>query len=336
MVLGRTTASHSHAEPCSPRDIGTLRLKCPNLRLVTRHENGKFGERFTIILTKGRHTGTVRFHQQVDLVPQQRDGQVRAPTIDMPALWQGWIIKHTVGLGVINDLAFGDWDSDMNAVFQNPDRIDRHVSEIQTGWLRFTLTELSAIVTARRSNQNPISRISSAVEVFSMDRLRQFLMMTGKNLYQLQLHTQPHPSEITIQNLPAIVHLVRTQCPKLVQLRLPISLSMDGVRILDTDIGQPPHDLSGPGKIWKLFLLVYGLGQRLPTDLDEVFSWNFARNMALLLSPDFELVLIKGPDRDHKSHFWEQAGLESWGWCPWYKSLVKAIKFFQRYSGDSV
>jgi hypothetical protein len=330
MIFLQATAFLSHAEPCSPKEIGILRLKCPNLRLVTRHENGRFSERFTIILTKGKHTGTVRFHEQIDLVPERFNGQVRTPVITMPAQWQGWIIKHTVGLGVIKDTATREWDRDMKALLGDPDRLDKRITEIQTGWLRFTLPELSAIVTGRQSGMNPISRITSIVEAFDMDRLRQFLMMAGKDLYQLHLHTQPHPSRITLKNLPAIVHLFRTQCPKLVQLRLPMTFSLDGVGLVDGDIGPPPYDIIGPGKIRSLSLLVYKLGQRNLNDLDEVLSLNFARNMACLLSPDFELFLVKGPETVSAMGCWDQTGTESWGWYPWYRDLIVAIKFFQR------
>jgi hypothetical protein len=331
MLFVQTKEYRSHDEPCSPSAIGILRLKCPNLRLVTRHENGRCGERFTIILTKGKHTGIVRFHEQIDLVPDRFDGHVRTPVIGMPSLWQGWVIKHTVGFGVIREVGTGrDWDNDLKAILQNPDRLDKRVTEIQTGWLLFTLSELSAIATARRSEASRISRITSVVEVFSMDQLRQFLMMAGKDLYQLQLHTQPHPSQITLKNLPALIRVFRNQCPKLIQLRLPISFSLDGVGLVDSDIELPPYDDTGPGKIRRLTILVYGLGKRDPRDLAPFLSWNFARNVASLLSPDFELFLVKGPVSDAKMGCWEQTGTESWGWYPWYRQLKEAIKFFQR------
>ena len=334
MIFFQADAFLSHADPCSPKAIGILRLKCPNLRLVTRHENGGSGERFTIILTKGKHTGTVRFHEQIDLIPERFNGQVRTPVITMPARWQGWIIKHTVGLGAIKDLVTREWDHDMKALLQNPNRLDKRVTEIQTGWLSFTLPELSAIAAARKTGDNPISRITSIVEVFDMDRLRQFLMMAGKDLYQLHLHTQPHPSKITLKNLPAIVRLVRSQCPKLVKLRLPLSFSLDGVGLVDGDIDHPPYDIIGPGKIRTLSILVYKLGQRRPQDLDEVLSLNFARNMACLLSPDFELFLLKGPDFALELGCWDHTCIQSLGWYSWYRDLIVAIKFFQRSEVD--
>lgn len=332
MIRFERPALPNHEEPCHPRAIATLRLKCPNIRLVTRHENGRSGQRFTIILQKNKHTGTVRFHEQLDLVPERLHGQVRPPTIVIPTQWYGWIVKHTVGLGVFG-MGFPreTRDVDIKAILQDADHLDHRVTELQTGWLPFTLVELSAICTARGSGKNPISRISSTVELFTIDHLRQFLMMSGASLYQLHLYTQPRPSLVTPHDLPAIVHLIRTQCPKLVHLRLPISIALGGVNFADGDIDHPPYSITpGPGKVRHLTLLLYKMGKRDGKSLGTLFSWNFARNMACLLSPDFKLHIVKGPETGAEMGSYDQAGSTSYGWHDWYRYLKTAIRFFQR------
>ena len=325
-------ALDDHAEPCSPAAIGVLRLKCPNLRVITRHNNGRSGQRFTILLEQGKQTGTVRFHDQVDLVPNRLDGAVTSPIISMPVRWQGWIIKHTVGLGVISSMGcIGGWDSEMKSIYQDANRLDYRVTELQTGWLPFTLSELGDIVSARTPGKNPISRISSTVEPFDIDQLSRLIMTAGKSLYQLHLHSQPHPSRITLRDLPAVVRLFRTRCPKLVHLRLPMSLSVGGVPVLDSDIDCSPSDFaSGPGKIRVLRILVYDLGNRQPKDLGASFSWDFARNMASLLAPDFELSIAEGPVSKPMDGRFDQAGFNSFEYYQWCDNLKAAIKFFQK------
>lgn len=283
-------------------------------------------------MEKGKHTGTVRFHEQFDLVPNRYDGTVASPVISMPVLWQGWIIKHTVGLGVLSVIgSIGRWDSDMKAVLQDADRLDQRVTELQTGWLAFTLSELSTIVSSRTPDKYPISRISSTVEAFDADQLRQFIIMAGKNLYELHLHTQPHPSRITPKDLPVIVQLFRTHCPKLIHLRLPMSLLSRGHTVLDNDIDPPSSDLAnGPGKIRTLTILVYDLGHRTAKDLGDSFSWNFARNMACLLAPDFKLYLAKGPVTAPMYGSHDQGGFESFGYYRWADNLKAMIRFFQK------
>jgi hypothetical protein len=251
----------------------------------------------------------------------------------MPALWLGWIIKHTVGLALLGiGVRGGQWDDDLKSLLLDKDRLDGRITELETGWLPFTLSELSDIVTSRSPGKNPISRIGSTVEPFTLDQLRQIIMMAGKNLYQLHLHTQPHPSKLTPGDLPAIVKLVRTQCPKLVALRLPMTFTLGGVRFTDQDISLPPYDIaSGPGTIRKLTILGYKFDSSRHKGLDKLCHWNFARNLACLLAPEFHIFLNEGPTtKSLGSGYYEQTGSLAVSWISIRDDLTKAIKFFQR------
>lgn len=250
----------------------------------------------------------------------------------MPALWLGWIIKHTVGLTLLGAGGLTpQMNSDLKDLLMDKDRLDGRITELQTGWLPFTLSELSEIASSRPAGKNPISRISSTVEPFTLDQLRQFIMMAGKNLYQLHLHTQPHPSKITPGDLPSIVKLVRTQCPKLVDLRLPMTFTLGGVRFTDQDIDLPPYDIaSGPGTIRKLTILGYKFDSSSHDGLKKLCHWNFARNLACLLAPDFEISFNEGPVIKPLGSTYGQSGMASLSWFGIRHDLTKAIKFFQR------
>lgn len=118
-----------NAQPCSPSEISFLRLKCPNLGVVTRHTTSYKGQRLTIILSKGKRTGTVRLHEQVDVLPLIPDHQVVVPIIMIPSVWQGWIIKHTVGLGLFGaGVAVRRWDAEIKALLQDPTQLDKRIT----------------------------------------------------------------------------------------------------------------------------------------------------------------------------------------------------------------
>jgi hypothetical protein len=89
------------------------------------------------------------------LIPPFGQGNVTQPNITAPALWMGWNIKHTVGLA-IDDIngAGGRFDSEMKELLQDTDRLDKRITQIQTGWLEFSLLDLSAIVASRSPDKN--------------------------------------------------------------------------------------------------------------------------------------------------------------------------------------
>jgi hypothetical protein len=320
-----------HAEPCSPTAVSALRLKCPNLRRITRHQNGRSGQRFTINIEKDQDAGTVQFHDQIDLVPVNYGGIVRTPTFATPPLWQGWNLELTAGLGVVRLIGVTQlWDDDMKAVFMDTDHLDKHVTELQTGWLRFTLSELSTIIASRYPNKAPISRINATVEPFHDGHLSHFMKMSGKDLYQLHLYTQPHSNLLSPKALNLVVGMVRMYCPNLVQVRLPMTFSSGGVDVDDSDIDPPSYNItSGPGTIQKLTLMVYEFGGGAQ-DLGKVFSLNFARNLACLLAPDFELFIVLGPFTNHLFASYDQGGIILYNFYRWYDELKAAIKFFQK------
>jgi hypothetical protein len=322
------------AEPCSPTAISFLRLKCPNLRIVTRHVTYHRGQRLTIILSKGKRTGTVRFHEQVGLLPPTPDHPLVDPVVQIPAIWQGWIIKHTVGLGLFGSGEIvHQWDEELKTLLQDPDRLDRRITQIQTGWLPFNLSELGTIAASRAPNKNPISRLSSTVAPFKASELGLFLKMAGKSLYQLHLHTRPHPGIITPYDLTSIVEMVRRDAPNLVDFRLPMLFTNRGSMYVDDYIEFPA--VSGPGTIRTLWILAYDLGQ-LGEDrndnLHTVCSWNFARNLACLLAPEFEIRLTTGPTSPSVNIplLHDDTGMPFISWVSWQPQLKAAIKFFQR------
>jgi hypothetical protein len=323
-----------NAEPCSPTEISFLRLKCPNLGVVTRHVTYRMGQRLTIILSKGKRTGTVRIHEQADLLPFTPDHQFVDPIIQIPAIWQGWIIKHTIGLGLFGS---GDvvhqWDGEIKALLQDPDRLDRRITQIQTGWLPFNLSELASIAASRLPNKNPISRLSSTVGPFEARELELFLKSAGKSLYQLHLHTRPHSGLITPYDLPLIVEMVRKNAPNLVDLRIPMVFTDHGYSFVDDHIEFPP--VSGPGTIRTLWILAYDLGElgeKRNNNLHSVCFWNFARNLACLLAPEFEIRLTAGPTTisTNNSVVHDHTGMPFISWVLWQPQFKAAIKFFQR------
>jgi len=322
-------------EPCSPTAISFLRLKCPNLGVVTRHVTYRMGQRLTIILSKGKRTGTVRIHEQVDLLPLLPDHQFLDPIIQIPAIWQGWIIKHTVGLGMFGSgEPMHQWDGEMKGLLQDPNRLDRRITQIQTGWLPFNLSELGSIAATRLPNKNPISRLSSTVAPFEISELERFLKVAGKTLYQLHLHTRPRPGLITPYHLSAIVEMVRRDAPNLVDLRLPMVFTeLSGRMYLDDRIKLP--SVSGPGTIRTLWILAYDLeelGGDRNSSLHTVCFWNFARNLACLLAPDFEIRFTVGPTSPsaNNSVLYNHTGMPFTSWVIWEPEFKAAIKFFQR------
>lgn len=323
-----------NAEPCSPTGISFLRLKCPNLGVVTRHVTYHLGQRLTIILSKGKRTGTVRIHEQADLLPLSPDHQFVDPIIQIPAIWQGWIIKHTVGLGLFGSGEIvHQWDDEIKTLLQDPDRLDRRITQIQTGWLPFNLSELGSIVASRSPDRNAISRLSSTVAPFKASELELFLKTAGKRLYQLHLHTRPHPGFITPYDLTSIVEMVRRDAPNLVDLRLPMLFTNRGRMFVDDYIEFP--DVSGPGTIRTLWILAYDLGElgeERNNNLRTVCSWNFARNLACLLAPDFEIRLTAGPTTPSVNNALahDHTGMPFISWVFWQPQFMAAIKFFQR------
>jgi hypothetical protein len=317
-------------EPCTPREILFLRLKCPSLRAITRHNAGGLGGRFTILFNPTKHTGTIRLHEHYDLVPRGHAPTVLRPEITAPALWAGWPIKHTVGLAVENVMgSTGRWDETLKEMLLDTHWLDKRVTQIQTGWIRFDSTELTTIVTSRLPDKNPISRISAIVEPFDFASLRQFMMMSGNDLYQLHLNTMPHPSKITPHDLHLLAPAIRTQCPKLSDLRLPIDFSRNGISIMDKDLRLPPSELLyGTGTIRKLMILAYNV----PFDSQQVaqmFSLNFARNLACILAPDFEIDWRQGPMNAPPDILLRGVGFPLFGaWV--FEQLSHAIRFFQR------
>lgn len=323
-----------NAEPCSPTAISFLRLRCPNLGVVTRHVTYRMGQRLTIILSKGKRTGTVRVHEQADLLPFTPDHQFVDPIIQIPAIWQGWVIKHTVGLGLFGlGETVHQWDGEIKALLQDPNRLDRRITQIQTGWLPFNLSELGSIVASRSPDKNPISRLSSTVAPFSASELEHFLKVAGKSLYQLHLHTRPHSGFITPYDLPSIVETVRRDAPNLVDLRLPMVFTDYGYKFLDDCIELPR--VSGPGTIRTLWILAYDLGElgeERNSNLHTVCFWNFARNLACLLAPEFGIRLTVGPTTasGNNSLVHSHTGMPFISWVCWEPRFKAAIKFFQR------
>lgn len=322
------------AKPCSPEAAIALRDQCPNVKTIARLENGRSGQIVTIAFEDGKNTGHVHVHDRIDLVPSSSTRQFQLPTISTFStyFWRRWNIEYTVGMIVLKaSQSQGGADEAMKAYFLDTDQLDPRLTEVQTGWLLFTLSELNAIATSRYPSKQPLTRISSTVKAFSIEQFNQFIMTAGKELCQLHLHTQPHPSKITPLNLPAIVRLVRTQCPKLVDLRLPMSFAMGDIDLIDDAIALPPYQLApGPGTVRKLTILGYNLGKRQYTDLEEICSWNFARNLACLLAPDFELYLCDGSTATSQYSFVDQTGMPTPSWIAFGKLLKEAVSFFQR------
>jgi hypothetical protein len=304
------------------------------MKTITRENNGRSGQLIKIVFEEGEDTGHVSVHDRIDLVPESADSEFALPYVgDFPLRWwRGWTIEHTVGIIVLQaSPRNGALDQAMKAYFLDTDRLDARITELQTGWLPFTISELDQIATSRYPDKKPLSRISSTVEAFSTYPFSEFLMNAGQELSQLHLHTQPHPSKITPLDLPLIVLLIRTECPKLVDLRLPMSFSINDIDLIDKMIRFPAYRFTpGPGTVRRLTILGYNLGKRQYTDLDEILSWNFARNLACLLAPDFELYLSDGPTATSTYSFTDQAGMPTPSWISWGKSFKKAIRFFQR------
>jgi hypothetical protein len=242
----------------------------------------------------------------------------------------GWNIKHTVGLAIddINGTG-GRFDSEMKELLQDTDRLDKRIAQIQTGWLEFSLLDLSAIVASRSPDKSPIPRISANVEPYTFLQLRHFLMLSGADLYQLHLYTQPVPSVVTPLDLHRLAPILRTQCPKLVDLRLSIDFVKDGKTTLDKKLDLPPSELIyGTGRVRKLTILAYNAGYDFDT-LRETFSLNLARNLACILAPDFELDWRDGPTISPPDIVFRGMGLPLFG-GPEMDKLPEAIRFFQR------
>jgi hypothetical protein len=240
-------------------------------------------------------------------------------------------MKHTVGLAVEGIMGIGGtWDEAMKAILLDTDRLDKRITQIQTGWLRFSLRELTTIVTSRSPDRNPISRVRALVESFNFFGLRQFMMMSGSNLYQLHFNTAPHPSKITPHDLHLLVPIIRTQCPKLVDLRLSLDFKKNGSVIFDQDISLPPSELLyGTGTIRKLTILAYNV----PFDdnkLSKMFSFNLARNLACILAPGLELEWHQGPTSEPPDMLSRGLSLPLWG-GPSLHMLPQGIRFFQKW-----
>jgi hypothetical protein len=228
-------------------------------------------------------------------------------------------------------------NDDIKALLQDPDRLDGRISQINTGWLPFTLSELGAIAASRSSDKKPISRFNSTVEAFTMNQLEQFFKVAGKSLYQLHLYTRPHPSFITPFDLPAIVEMVRTRSPNLVDLRLPMAFRDEGYYdMVDECIERPSKSLvSGCGTVRTLSIVAYYLGSWSRPDnntLHRICFWSFARNLACLLAPDFELHFTMGRSDvpTNSTHALQQVGEPFVSWYMWREKFQAAIKFFQR------
>jgi hypothetical protein len=124
--------------------------------------------------------------------------------------------------------------------------------------------------------------------------------------------------------------LIRTGCPRLVDLRLPISFKLRGTIINDRSVDVPPYEVaSGPGKVKRLTILAYDLGDRSRRDLFESCYFNVARNLACLLAPDFELYFTKGPTSGPDIYL-PQTGSTLYSWREFGDSFKAAIRFFQR------
>lgn len=178
--LGEVTFA---AKPCEPKAAIALRNQCPNIRTIRRQENGRSGQNVTISFDDG-HTGHVHVHDRIDLVPSSATTQFEFPTVsDFPTyFWRKWNIEYTVGMIVLNpSQSHGGTDEAMKAYLLDTDRLDQRITELQTGWLPFTLSQLETIAASRTLDMQPLSRISSTVKAFSLQQFDQFITNVGKN-----------------------------------------------------------------------------------------------------------------------------------------------------------
>lgn len=239
-------------------------------------------------------------------------------------------MKHTVGLAVegISGTS-GSYDVEMIRILRDTSMLDKRITQIQTGWLQFQLTQLTTIVSSRAPDRSPITRISANVESFALPQLRQFMTKSGKDLYQLHLNTTPDPSQITPLDLHRLAPVIRKQCPKLVDLLISIDFAKDGNKVLDHQLSLPPSELIyGTGSIRKLTILAYGLGWDIQA-LDNMLSLNFARNLASILAPGFEIIWREGSKVALPDIMTRGMGSPLFG-ARQLEKVSKGIRFFQR------
>lgn len=335
-VTSYTVALRRDDSLCSQQEISGLRLKCPNLTLITRHDVPQSEKRFTVMLTKGKTTGILRLHTARRVLSAYAL-DLRLLSIGTIAPWLGWDIKHTAGLRFAPGMGHTTSDRrNLLGVLEDTDNLDKHYSEISTADVEVSLSVLIDIVKSRGiRGKNAITRIASTVTPFTADELAGLIAFAGADLIELDLTTGRNASRLMPTDLPRIVILARKHCTRLRHLRLPLTCAVGGLQFTDGDIDLPPHDVPfcrGSLDTFDLYLYRCKLdgdraGQRAA--LGGLFGLNAARNIACLTGANAIVTLYNGDMVIMGCITVLLAQVDLWllDWT----GLPAAIAFFRRY-----
>lgn len=322
---------------CHPQSVARVRLKCPNVRLIKRHKPPIGAERYTIILQPAQMSGQLRIHTLITCDAfRMRSADVPEYTQVQPE-WTalGWSVKQTAGLVFdrLGGLTAQGTSTQMD-ILTNVDALDKRFIEINTAFFTVPLSVLIDIVKSRQDGRNRISRLTAAVEPFSLDDLRTLIAWAGSDLIELDLSIRGGAvSRLTPSDLPGLVRLVRKDCPRLTCLKLPMTAALGGVRFTDEDIDRPPLDLDfRGGKLRDFGLYMYRAKlESRPTEsdaaLEQLFSFNAARNVACLTAPGVGCTLYSG-ERFRNTTF--DASIALHGYSRWLVVFNRAVNYFHR------
>lgn len=327
-------------------EVEALRLKCPNLRLITRHDPPAQHPSVTITLKKGESTGTVKLHHRFGK-PTMVDPASQLPPEIHDEPWPGWVFEQTSTLWVMPCAERTSYHrTDLEQKLSNIADLSRSYAEVDTANLPMTLDLLTRVVRSRRPDDLPISRISSTVKNFTLDEFSDFIRAAGAELTELELFPWGSCSRLSLLDIPRLCLLVRQSCPKLLTLRLPVSnrrwdssapspwYSMRRIRS-DTEGDAPSPTLSfSDGTLQHLGLFLcrwYDVQLDTPRKR-KLMSFNFARSLACLLAPGGHLVLMDGDHRPHGKAPWYTLELHH---NTWVQVVMSAVAFFHRWVPSS-
>lgn len=331
--------------------VNFLRLKCPNLRLITRHDPSAQHPRFTIILTKGKTNGVMRLHHGMGM-PTIVNPVRPLPVAIFDEPWLGWDFRQSSTLWVMpGQDPQGDHRKGLLEKLGEAEQLGVPYSEINTADLRVKLSHLTDIVNARGPNDRPISRITALVDAYTFDEFFGFIEVAGLHLIALDLSPFAHYCHMGLDDLPKLALLIRQKCPKLTSLRLALSEdrydpSLPRGRLLpnnrreyvspfvtitcDNEIEPPSSTMSFGGGALRHFGIYFchWLGRKgIDSNwrVRKLMSFNFVRSLACLMAPGGHLALMDANksllDRSTISH-----ELDS----PWIYVIKDAVKFFHR------
>ena len=173
--------------------IKALRLKCPNLRLITRHGPSIRQQTFTITLTPGEETGKIHIHHPLlfsirDVLDNLGFPSPHAFPVDRTVYWPGWELRETCGLLCRPQLElYPETARRIRASLRDVDQLDKAYSTINTTDLVVDITLLGDIAKSRHPDKNPITSIVAVVETFTLEQFTTFIEQAGADLTVLDL-----------------------------------------------------------------------------------------------------------------------------------------------------